>query len=173
LKPVIEYLSDHPETVPTLAEWHHHQFQHLSPGSTVERCASSLRAQSGRRQIPTTLVALAEGRPLGSASLVAQDMAVRPELSPWLATVFVAPEFRRRGIGSSLVRRIIGEARALGAERIYLYTPDKERFYTDLGWNTLENVDYRDHHVAVMVFGIAGGNPRDEIEGKNAAGGAR
>ena len=149
-----EYLADHQDLIPTLAEWHHLQFRHLSPGSTIERCASGLQSQPGQRQIPTTVVALAEGQPLGSASLVAQDMALRPELSPWLATVIVAPEFRRQGVGSSLVLRIIEEARALGVHRLHLYTPDKEGFYARLGWRTLEHVEYRDHHVAVMAFDI-------------------
>jgi GNAT superfamily N-acetyltransferase len=165
LKPTIDYLADHQDAIPTLAEWHHHQFRHLSPGSTVERCGSRLRAQPGRRQIPTTVVALADGQPLGSASLVAHDMAIRPELSPWLATVFVAPEYRRQGIGASLVRRIVEEAAALGAERLYLYTPDKEGFYSRRGWRTVERVDYRDHHVAVMAYDIGADPPGQAGEG--------
>jgi GNAT superfamily N-acetyltransferase len=100
-------------------------------------------------------VALADGQLLGSASLVAQDMEIHPELSPWLASVYVAPEFRRQGIGSALVERVVGEARALGVSRLHLYTPDKEGFYARLGWHTLERVDYRDHHVAVMAFHVA------------------
>jgi GNAT superfamily N-acetyltransferase len=152
--PDIDYLTNQLSFIPTLADWHHHQFRHLSPGSTVERCISKLSAQPGGRKIPTTVVAVEGGQPLGSASLVAQDMAIRPDYSPWLASVFVAPEFRRRGIGSALVGRIVEEARALGVRRLFLYTPDKESFYTRLGWRTLEWVDYRHHHVAVMAIDI-------------------
>ena len=165
----IEYLADHPALIPTLAEWHHRQFQHLSPGSSVERCATSLRSQTGRRQIPTTVVALAGDRLLGSASIVAQDMAIRPHLSPWLATVYVAPEHRKQGVGSALVRRISDEARALGVARLHLYTPDKEAFYTRMGWRTIERVEYRDHTVAVMALELASAPP-DEAPHGGAAG---
>ena len=70
---------------------------------------------------------------VGSASLIAQDMDTRPELSPWLASVYVAAEHRRQGIGSALVRRVAQEAAALGVETLYLFTPDQEHFYARLG----------------------------------------
>jgi GNAT superfamily N-acetyltransferase len=163
----IEYLADHPDLIPTLAEWHHEQFSYLSPGSSVERCAAHLLAQRGRSDIPTTVIALAGDQLLGSASLVTQDMDIRPQLSPWLASVYVAPEYRRRGIGSSLVRRIAGEATALGVERLHLYTPDKESFYLRLGWHTLEHNQYRGHLVAVMALDLVEG-PASEPTGGEA-----
>lgn len=156
--PTIEYLNDHPDLVPTLARWLHHQFLPLSPGSTVERCAQRLRDQPGGRAIPTTVVAISDGTLLGSASLVSQDMVVRPSLSPWLASVYVAPEYRKQGVGSALVQRIVDDARALGIQRLYLYTPDREPFYHRLGWRTLEHIDYRDHYVAVMAIDIEAEN---------------
>jgi GNAT superfamily N-acetyltransferase len=65
-------------------------------------------------------VALAGHRCLGSASLVACDMDIRPALTPWLSGVCVAPEHRRRGVGAPLVERVMQEARALGKPRLYL-----------------------------------------------------
>ena len=38
-------------------------------------------------------------------------MDTRKELSPWLASVFVAPEFRKWGIGSKLVLHVMEQAR--------------------------------------------------------------
>ena len=149
-----EYLADHTDLIPTLAKWHHEQFSYLSPGSSIERCASRLLAQRGHQNVPTTVVALAGEQLLGSASLVAQDMDTRPHLSSWLASVYVAPKHRRQGVGSALVRRIADEARALGIGRLHLYTPDKQRFYTNLGWRTLEHTRYRDHLVTVMALDL-------------------
>jgi GNAT superfamily N-acetyltransferase len=154
VRPRIDYLADHPAVIPTLARWHHRQFQHLSPGSSVERCTSHLRSHTGRRQIPTTVVALADDEPLGSASLVAQDMDVRPHLSPWLATVYVAPEYRGRGIGSALVRRIAEEAASLGVPRLHLYAQDQMGFYERLGWQAVERLKYRGYLVTVMALDL-------------------
>ena len=153
----IGYLADHAAFVPTLARWHHAQWSYLSPGDSVERRIAGLRKQSGRRQIPTTFVAYDTTKAgdkvlIGSASLIAQDMDTRPELSPWLASVYVAAEHRRQGIGSSLVRRVVEEAAALGVERLYLFTPDQEQFYAGLGWTTVERCTYRGYPQVVMTL---------------------
>lgn len=69
---------------------------------------------------------------------------------PWLASVFVVPEWRGKGIASALVKRVEAEAAAHGFERIYLYTPDQQALYRRLGWQDREDVEYRKEHVTVM-----------------------
>lgn len=145
----IDYLVDHPEFIPALARWHHAQWSDLSPEGTFENRMEELRAHV-RGRIPTTVVAHAGGVLLGSASLVESDMDTRPDLTPWLASVFVAPEHRRRGIGSVLVERVVDEARALGFVTLHLFTMDQEPLYAGLGWSVLERGCYRDHDVVVM-----------------------
>lgn len=145
----IDYLVDHPEFIPALARWHHAQWSDLSPEGTIEHRMVELRAHV-RGGLPTTVVAHAGGVPLGSASLVESDMDTRPDLTPWLASVFVAPENRRRGIGSVLVERVVDEARAIGVDVLHLFTMDQERLYARLGWSVLERARYRDHDVVVM-----------------------
>ena len=71
-------------------------------------------------------------------------MVTRPELSPWLAGVFVTPEHRRRGTGAALVDRVVQEARALDIPRLYLYTPGDGTLYVRLGWSILEHTFYRE-----------------------------
>jgi GNAT superfamily N-acetyltransferase len=116
----VEYLADRREFIPTAARWHHEEWGHLRPGETVEDRAVRVERDCGHREIPTTFVALAGHQCLGSASLVACDMDIRPALTPWLSGVFVAPEHRRRGVGAALVERVVQEARALGKPRLYL-----------------------------------------------------
>jgi N-acetylglutamate synthase-like GNAT family acetyltransferase len=87
--------------------------------------------------------------------LVAHDMDTRMDLSPWLAGVFVAPEYRRHGMGAELVQRVIGDAAALGVQRLYLYTPGTEHFYSRLGWSLVERTSYRGADVAVMSYNCA------------------
>ena len=82
-------------------------------------------------------------------------MDTRPELSPWLASVYVAADHRRQGIGSALVRRVAEEAASLGVEALYLFTPDQERFYARLGWTVLERCTYRGYPQVVMTLSLA------------------
>jgi N-acetylglutamate synthase-like GNAT family acetyltransferase len=79
-------------------------------------------------------------------------MDTRPKLSPWLASVYVAAEHRCQGIGSALVRRVVEEAAALDVQRLYLFTPDQERFYARLGWSVIERCTYRGYPQVVMVM---------------------
>jgi N-acetylglutamate synthase-like GNAT family acetyltransferase len=123
-------------------------------GVSVEQRMAALQKHA-KAQVPTTVIALSGSRLLGSASLIAHDMDTHPELSPWLASVYVAPEYRRRGIGSALVQRIVAEAASLELDRLYLFTPDKERFYARLGWTVLERTVYRGYAQVVMVLHIA------------------
>ena len=89
---------------------------------------------------------------LGSAMLVAHDMDTRPQWSPWLAGVVVAPERRRLGIGAALVERVITEARTLGFPALYLYTLSTEQYYTRQGWRFIERATYLGADVTVMSF---------------------
>ena len=146
----IEYLADHPDCLETLAQWHHEEWHQLNPGDTVEKRQTRMRAHLVKRQIPTTFVALDGDALLGSACLLADDMHQHRDLTPWLASVFVALEHRGAGVGTALVRRVAEEARALGVETLYLYTPDRERFYARMGWSVLERTEYMDVQVVIM-----------------------
>ena len=148
----IEYLADYPEFLPTLAEWQHGEWGHIRPGDTVEARMARLQAAMGRDCIPLTLVALAEGKLVGSSSLIRHDMDTRVELTPWLAGVFVAPEYRRQGIGAQLVRRIMAQAGKLNVSVLYLYTVHSELFYSSLGWSLLEHTAYRKQKITIMTY---------------------
>ncbi len=140
----IEYLADHRSLVPLLAQWHHGEWSHFRPDETIGGRAQRLSASAQREGYPVTFVALSDGELLGSVSLVAHDMEIRRDLTPWLADLYVAPVHRRRGIGSALVRRVIQEAARRGIATLYLFTTSKENesLYANLGWSVRERMEY-------------------------------
>lgn len=142
----VEYLPDNKSIIATLAAWHNSMWPHGS----IEYRKMHLKSQVGSRGIPTTFVAMSGKILLGSASLVPQDLKARQELSPWMATVFVAPEYRKKGVGSTLVNRVVLEAARLNIETVYLFTPDKEKFYAALGWLVIERITYRGELQSIM-----------------------
>jgi GNAT superfamily N-acetyltransferase len=152
----IEYLADHREFVPTLAQWLHSEWGHLRPNETVDHRIARVERACGHHEIPTTLVAVNANQPVGCASLIEHDMLTRPEFSPWLAGVFVPREQRRRGIGAALVDRVVQEARSLGVPQVYLYTPGSGALYLRLGWSVIERTFYRElwgeTEVIIMQF---------------------
>jgi GNAT superfamily N-acetyltransferase len=147
----IEYLADHADAIPTLAQWHHDRWRTITPHLTVADRIAGFRARMHRLQVPTGFVAVVDDVVVGMACLVAHDMETRPELTPWLATVLVAPDYRDRGIGSALSERVVAEGRALAFSRLYLVTFDRTNLYARLGWTSLEPTEYLGLPATIMV----------------------
>jgi predicted N-acetyltransferase YhbS len=144
-------LRDAPQHLPQLAAWHHEQWSYLNPGQTLHHRIEKMHDHLQPIPLPRTFVAVADhGAPMGSASLVAHDMDTHPELTPWLASVFVAPIHRQKGIGAALVRRVMAAAREAGIETLSLFTPDQEAFYQSLGWHTIAKERYHGDEVTLM-----------------------
>ena len=89
--------------------------------------------------IPLALVAHDGSTFLGTASLIASDLDERPELTPWVAAVWVEERARGHGIGAALVDAAARTCFALGFLRAYLCArPRMTRFYERLGWTVIE-----------------------------------
>jgi N-acetylglutamate synthase-like GNAT family acetyltransferase len=83
--------------------------------------------------------------------VIAADLAERPQLTPWVAAVWVDPAARRRGVGAALVDRAAQDCFALGVGRAYLCArPQRSSFYQALGWSAIER-DVGPHHMTVFI----------------------
>lgn len=101
---------------------------------------ASLAPSVGQAPIPTTFVAHVGSQFAGTAGVIGADLADRPNLTPWVAAVWVDPAFRLRGIAAALVDTAAGFALGTGAPRVHLCTiPANVGFYTKLGWTPLES----------------------------------
>ncbi|MCK3776562.1 GNAT family N-acetyltransferase [Ensifer sesbaniae] len=81
------------------------------------------------------LVAHAGDRFVGTASVIASDLEERPNLTPWVAAVWVDPPFRGLGIGGDIVLKAACAALDTGAGAVHLCAlPGKRAFYERLGW---------------------------------------
>jgi GNAT superfamily N-acetyltransferase len=103
----------------------------------------SLVAHSREDDIPMVFIASVDGVPAGAVALLRADLFSRQDLFPWMADLYVLPEFRSKGVGSALQDMIIGKARELGYREIYLYTP-LSGYYERKGWEYLGDEMDRD-----------------------------
>ncbi len=133
----IDWLGDHPRHIATLAEWHVREFAEWVNDWQVEQAIDELRSHVERHQFPTTLIARSGDHVLGSVSLIADDPPAPRRYAPWLATLYVRPAARRRGIGARLVQAAVDEAVRLGIPELHLWTPKHAGFYKALGWESL------------------------------------
>ncbi|MER9001808.1 GNAT family N-acetyltransferase [Mesorhizobium australicum] len=86
-----------------------------------------------------TLVAHRRDKFVGTTSVVTSDLPERSNLTPWVAEVWVEPEFRRHRIGSRLLEAAEMRAFNAGRRALYLYcTPPLRPFYSGNGWTEIE-----------------------------------
>jgi GNAT superfamily N-acetyltransferase len=145
-----------PEAVEPLAAAHHAEWGTLMPGWTLESARAELDSHLRSPLCPTTLVALdASGAVAGSVSLVIEDAPEFADLSPWLASLYVVPAQRGRGLGRVLVGAMLAHARNVGIEYLHLFTPDHRDWYQRLGWSALGPRLLAGRQVELMKCGTA------------------
>jgi N-acetylglutamate synthase-like GNAT family acetyltransferase len=143
-------LAQRPEVIETLAAWHQTQWGYLNPQRTLDERIEKFQRHLEAGDIPATFVAFDGEKLLGSASLVECDLKHRTDLTPWLASVYVAPEFRGHGVGNGVVQCVEDHARSLGVETLYLFTPDRAPFYARRGWRHFADDRLNDEAITLM-----------------------
>ena len=151
----LEYLDQHLAAIPSLAQWHQDEWRAITPDLSLADRIRGFEARARRGGVPTAVVALVDAKVVGLACLVAADIESHAHLTPWLASVLVAPPFRGRGIGSALAERVAAEATALSVQELFLFTFDKQALYSRLGWSHREPTVYAGRPGTVMVRGLA------------------
>jgi GNAT superfamily N-acetyltransferase len=108
-------------------------------GVSLDYISTRLRENMSEVPIPLALVAHDDEAFLGTTSVIASDLAERPQLTPWVAAVWVEEKARGHGIGAALVERAVQDCFALEFDRAYLCArPRMFGFYERLGWALLE-----------------------------------
>jgi len=146
----ISYLSEHPEYVQELAQWLFEEWGSILGEENSEARIKKLKAHMNREELPIAWVAHANGQLFGTASLRVHDLEGREDLTPWLGGVFVGSQFRRRGIGETLCATVENAARSRGVQTLYLFTLDKQAWYSRQGWKELASCVWHERPGDIM-----------------------
>jgi GNAT superfamily N-acetyltransferase len=143
-----------PDLAPMVADWLLDEFRHAG-SPTREQSVQTILAQPASSE--DTFVLFAGDVPVGTASLVNSDLKSRPDLTPWLASVLVRPQFRGRGYSPMLVKHVEDCAAAASVSTLWLYTWTAEPLYARLGWQRvgIERDTDRDIEVVLMKRDLA------------------
>lgn len=136
----------------TLAEWSLAEWAGDFPGDTIDWYLDLYDASARADGLPVCLMAVIDGRPVGTASLIEDDeLPGATEPGPWVAAVFVEPGSRRAGVGAALVAEAVRRGHAMGFDEIYLYTEAGASWYEKSGWQAVRTAELAGHDVTVMV----------------------
>ena len=132
IRPMAEYA----QQVPLVAGWFHKEWRTLYGEQTQSDVQREIENWLTQGTIPTAFVAVSGDQVVGTIALKEHEEQFIE--TPWLAGLFVVPEFRNRGIGRVLVQTGEYEAFSLGVRQLFLYTPKAQQFYISLGWTILD-----------------------------------
>lgn len=147
-------LRQSPHHLTTLADWHHKQWSEYNEDESLQQRIERMHSYLDNQIIPSTYIAVDDDTLLGSAAIVECDMDTRPDLTPWLASVYVREDLRSKGIGRQLVEHVMHTSYNNGIEQLYLFTPDSAGFYQKLGWQVICEDSYLNHAVTVMKISL-------------------
>ena len=132
----IKNLADYPEYISIVSQWLWEEWD-KKEGHKLEHIEYRTRNALKRNDIPQTLIAVYDGKLVGTVSIWNNDLKSRQDLRPWLSALFVKKEYRNNGIGTALQKAVIEEVKKLEYSTLYLIT-DLNNYYEQMGWKFLE-----------------------------------
>lgn len=132
-------LGRRPDLLPIIADWLWREFWQQDGALLAETRAiyAECTAETGA---PQTFILLSDETPIGTATLARHDLDERPDLTPWLAGVFIAPASRGHGRVKHLLHAFDDACRAAAIDTSWLYTLSAARIYASSGWTEVETV---------------------------------
>jgi predicted N-acetyltransferase YhbS len=152
----IKLLAECPRHISQLAKLYYEEIAHQwVPNASRERAEQRFVTHINREALPLTFVALQDDQPIGMASLREND-GIRPDLTPWLGSLVVAPHFRGKQIGQILIEAVKNQAKILNYTELYLFAfdPTIPDWYAKLEWKTISNDQFLNHPVTVMQISL-------------------
>lgn len=146
----IGFLADRREEVHRIAEWFYLEWSFMYPGWTVRNFIRMISRRTNRDRLPLILVACQGEEPVGTVSLKRHDRGAPARLGPWITSLYVREDSRRKGIGRMLMSAAEEKAFHLGIQELFLMTYRLEPFYRRLGWTELDRADHDGYVISIM-----------------------
>ena len=145
------YLADHPDQVPTVIRWW--QTVWADRMGETRQAEKTLLDSLGKQELPVHVLALVDGKAVGTAALKNQELAdLYPDNKYWLGSVFVDEAHRGYRVASGLTEHIADLAKQRHLPHLYLQTVNLNGgLYAKLGWQALEQFESHGERSLLMV----------------------
>ena len=121
-----------------LARRHAAAWGHLYTNWDKSKALAEFRPQKTDGSLPATLVLREDERVAGSVSLLYGDCEARTDLDPWLGSLYVFPEFRRRGHAGRLIEAATQFAAEAGVGKLHVFTESAAGLLRRHGFHLVE-----------------------------------
>ncbi len=142
---------NHKKYIPQVSDWIFSEFIE----NKIKNCShlDIVTALESRpeKSIPMTYIGLLGSQCVGTISIFVNDLKSQPELSPWLAALYVSPNYRKLGYAKNLIKKIEEVSSKMDCQKLYLRTETAGEYYLKLGWiKRLVTVDENELNTTVF-----------------------
>jgi len=133
-----------------LADRHSAEWGHLYSNwdSSVARAEFAAHKTDG--SLPATLLLHEGGQLAGSVSLIHGDCETRRDLDPWLASLYVFPEYRSRGHAHRLIEAAVRHAAEAGERQLHVFSESAGGLFRRHGFTLLERASLRGATIEIL-----------------------
>ncbi|SFS77500.1 GNAT family N-acetyltransferase [Paenibacillus sp. BC26] len=148
----IKVLSECAELIPAIACIQQMEMRIPQNRNYQQAVAKFTQRSLNNNCLPLALVAIEDSLPVGSVSLIENELYSHSHLSPWVATLFVSSHYRGKGIGLRLMQEIeLVASKSLGFKRLFLYTDSAAEYYRKINWQVVEVVKPQGRPESVLM----------------------
>lgn len=133
----IQNLLLYPQHIEMVANWIYQEFGKGNPDRTLEYVINRFKNRN-LNKIPISLIALIDNKCVGVVSIFDNDLETRPELTPWLAGLYVNPNCRCKGVADKLITGVLEICKNINYNTVFLRTEHTSDYYKKHGWTFVE-----------------------------------
>ena len=145
----IDFLADHPDAIPTLAEWFRKQWPDYHADMSQEEIEQDFLEDASRERLPIRLLAFESDELAGTIVLREHGSETRPEFQPELGGLYVSESHRGHGIATELVRAGMKVALSQGYQTVFATTVLAAGILERLGWEFVRTVIHEDGELSL------------------------
>ncbi len=154
----VSYLKDYPQHLNTVATYRFNEWASLK-GFTYEEVVESMREHLNDEKLPLCYVGLVHKEPIGMVCIRKEDLEGEDiRMTPWLASLYVAPRYRKLGYGRKFISVVEEKVKQMGFDKLYLFTidPTLPAWYIELGFQLIKVLNYNGYPSTVMYKTLKG-----------------
>lgn len=148
----IAYLKDYPQYLKAVSMYRFKEWGDLK-GFTYDEVIESMCEHLQDDQLPLCYIGLVDDQLIGMVCIRKEDIeGVDKKMTPWLASLYVVPEYRKLGYGGQFISLVEEKVKQMNYKELYLFTidPTLPTWYEKLGFQPINVLNYNGYTSTVM-----------------------